>query len=195
MTQALLDFVGLPEDSLIRGKASSTWHPYFDAPDDIQSTGHIVLCPFAGSTDGRTFSELLIRQLLERLWLLPLDVYIVTRSFPRARASGKLIHTTEDARLFEGGNVRVLDGLTVPASLNLIRSCKAFIGSWSSLLQAAWFESKPVAAFYPPNWVDVTKRTGYAFGLDRDNCFHADFRLIDFDRFDEWLEKATDGEH
>jgi hypothetical protein len=55
--------------------------------------------------------------------------------------------------------------------------------------QAAWFEDKPVAVFYPVNYVDVVNRTGYAFGLDREDCYHADYLQFNEEAFEAWLQK------
>ena len=185
LTQAIMNFAGFEMSSQVLGNREG-YLPKFDAPDDVKSEGHVVFCPFAGGGP-RTFSQPFMHELVERLWRLPHQVYVITRSFPRSHQNGKTIHGEEDAGLLEGGNIKVLDNLTVPASLNLIRTCRAYVGSWSSLHQAAWFENKPVAVFYPPNWTDVTRRTGYAFGLGRVDCFHADYTGVDFDRFEEWL--------
>jgi hypothetical protein len=190
ITRALMDFAGLPMESLIGG-ASDGSLPFFDAPDDIPSEGHVVFCPFAGSVGARTFTLNFTEKLVKVLRRLPVPVYIVTRSFPRSEPNGKIIHAGEDARMFAGGNIQIVDNLTVPASINLVRNASAYVGSWSSLHQAAWFENKPVAVFYPVNWGDVTKRTGYAFGLDRSDCYHSDFDSLDLGRFERWLQVHT----
>jgi hypothetical protein len=181
-----MDFAGLPMESLLSGRSDGT-QPVFDAPDNIESEGHVVFSPFAGSVGARTFTPSFTEKLVRVLRRAPVPVYIVTRSFPRTEPSGKVIHAAEDARMFAGGNIQVLDNLTVPATLNLVRSASAFVGSWSSLQQAAWFENKPVAVFYPVNWGDVTKRGAYAFGLDRPDCFHSDYPSLDAGLFERWL--------
>jgi hypothetical protein len=193
ITQALMDFAGLPMESLIRGPSDGS-QPIFDAPDDVRSTGHVVFCPFAGSIGERTFTPSLTEKLVKVLRRLPVPVYLVCRSFPRSEPSGRVIHANEDARMFAGGNIQVLDMLTVPASLNLVRNASAFVGSWSALHQAAWFEKKPVAVFYPVGWGDVTKRTGYAFGLDREDCFHRDYDSIQMVDFERWLWRHVVGD-
>ena len=81
----------------------------------------------------------------------------------------------------------MLDSLTVPATLNLVKSCRAYVGSWSSLQQAAWFENKPVAVFYPPNYLDVRKQTGYAFGMDRQDTFGREYAQVDEDELKAFL--------
>lgn len=190
VTQALMDFAGLPMESLLSGPSDGT-PPVFDAPDNVHSHGHVVFCPFAGSVGARTFTPSFTEKLVKVLRRAPVPVYIVTRSFPRAEPSGRVIHTSEDARMFAGGNIQVLDSLTVPATLNLVRNASAYVGSWSSLQQAAWFEKKPVAVFYPVDWGDVTKRTAYAFGLDRPDCFHSDYPSLDTGLFERWLRTHT----
>ncbi|HYF35006.1 MAG TPA: hypothetical protein VD994_06910 [Prosthecobacter sp.] len=190
ITRAIMDFAGYDTASQVLGSRGD-YQPLFDAPDRLPSEGHIVFCPFSGGGP-RTFTQPFMHRVAECLWRSPCQIYVVTRSFPRNRQDGKNIHAEEDARMLEGGNIKVLDNLTVPASLDLIRNSRAYVGSWSSLHQAAWFENKPVAVFYPKDWTDVKRRTGYAFGLDRDNCFHSDYESVDFTKFEGWLDTVSE---
>jgi hypothetical protein len=149
----------------------------------------VVFQPFAGSLADRIMPPGFMEGVVKVLLGLPCRVFLVTRSYPRKNLQGKTIHADEDARRFEGGNITVLEHLTVPATLNLIRTCAAFVGSWSSLLQAAWFEDKPAAVFYPPLWHDVVNRTGYAFGLDRETTWHCDWNNADLGSCADWLRQ------
>lgn len=188
INRALCQFAGVDYGSIIRGDAEGHV-PVFDAPDDIASSGHIVFQPFAGSMSARSFDDDLIERVVRALREQPHPVYLITRSYIRKGVSGQVIHAEEDARRFAGGNITVLENLSVPASLNLVKTCRAYIGSWSSLHQAAWFEHKPVAVYYPVNYVDVVNRTGYAFGIDRPDCLHAEFPSADMARLREWVAK------
>lgn len=189
INRALCEFAGVEPGDLVSGRPAEGYVPTFDAPDDIDSNGHIVFQPFAGSLMSRTFSEELTAKVVNVLRRLPCQVYLVTRSFTRKGTSGKVIHAEEDARQFEGGNIKVLEHLSVPGTLNLIKSSSAYVGSWSSLQQAAWFANKPVAVIYPPNWCDVVNRTGYAFGLDREDCFHTDWDVLDLGKLEQWFTR------
>jgi len=186
-TNAICEFFDFPQESIVRGKACPSYVPMFDAPDEVLSEGHFVLCPFAGGV-ARDFPSVLLDRIVDALRKIPVKVFIVTRSFPRKSPSGSVIHSEEDARKYAGGNIQVLENLTVPATINLIRNCCGYIGAWSSMLQTAWFEKKPVATIYPVDWVDVVNRTGYAFGIERDECFYSDFDEFDSVRFARWLE-------
>ncbi len=188
INRALCQFAGLDYANLIRGSANGHV-PIFDAPDDIASTGHIIFQPFAGNASYRSLPTDLIDSTVQMLRTLPYQVFIVTRSYFRPGGGGKIIHGDEDARHFAGGNITVLDGLTVPATLNLIKTCRAYIGSWSSLQQAAWFEHKPVAVFYPVNYHDVVQRTGYAFGMDRENTLGREFPHVDTTEVAAFLQR------
>jgi Glycosyltransferase sugar-binding region containing DXD motif len=183
---ALLAFSGLSPDQVVRGTAPAGYLPQFHAPDEVEGRGHLVFCPFAGAGP-RTFTDAFIERLVRILKRLPVQVYLVCRSFPRANKSGRLVHAQEDGWRWAGGNIQVLDNLTVPASLNLVRNASAYVGSWSSLHQAAWFEDKPVAVFYPPKWGDVENRSGYAFGLDRPDCYHSDYQSLSDTALEQWL--------
>ena len=178
ISRALCECVGADYATLIRGKADG-YVPVFDAPDDVDSAGHIVFQPFAGNASYRSLPHALIEKTVEVLRKLPWQVFIVTRNYLRTGAKGKTIHADEDAKCFEGGNVTVIDNLSTPAALNLIKSSRAYVGSWSSLHQAAWLENKPVAVFYPEDYIDVRRGTAYAFGLDRDNTLGRDYSQVD----------------
>ena len=188
INKAICKFAGVDYDNLARGAANGHV-PVFDAPDDVDSTGHIVFQPFAGNVSYRSLPPELIEKTVAVLRKLPCRVFIVTRSYLRPGGGGKIIHATEDARCFEGGNVTVLENLSTPAALNLIKTSRAYVGSWSSLHQAAWFENKPVAVFYPENYHDVTQRTGYAFGMDRENTLGREFPKVDADELEQFLRK------
>jgi hypothetical protein len=151
----------------------------FDAPDEVDSQGHIVFQPFAGNASYRSLPPELIEKTVQVLRKLSCQVFVVTRSYVRPGLKGKTIHAVEDARSLEGGNITVLDSLTVPATLNLIKSCRAYVGSWSSLQQAAWLENKPVAVFYPVNYIDVQKHTAYSFGMGRENTMGCEYPQVD----------------
>ena len=188
ITKALCEFAGVDYASLPKGDCRD-FTPLFDAPDDVASTGHIVFQPYAGNANYRTWDDAFIERVLDVLRRQPCPVFLITRSYIRKSGDGKVIHALEDARRWAGGNIQVLEHLSVPASLNLIKSCRAYVGSWSSLHQAAWFENKPVAVFYPPDYVDVRNRTGYAFGLDRENTLHAEYPAADMEQLDTWLKR------
>ncbi len=176
---ALCEFAGLDYANIVRGRITG-YTPTFDAPDNVPSQDHIVFQPFAGSVTDRTWPPHLIERVAAILRRLPCQVYLVTRSYPRISFAqdDSLIHGIEDGAPYAGGNITILSDLSAPASINLVKTARAFIGSWSSLHQVAWLENKPVAVFYPPNYYDVRNRTGYAFGLDRTNTYARDFKSI-----------------
>jgi hypothetical protein len=188
INRALCGFAGVDHAKLIRGSADGHM-PVFDAPDEVDSHGHIVLQPFAGNASYRSLPPELIEQTAQVLRKLPCQVFVMTRSYFRPGAKGKTIHAVEDARSLEGGNITVLDSLTVPASLNLIKSCRAYVGSWSSLHQAAWFENKPVAVFYPEKYGDVEKQTAYAFGMGRENTLGCEYPRADAATLEAFLSR------
>lgn len=189
LNRALCDFARIDHASLIRGK-SHDLTPVFDAPDDVASQGHVVFQPFAGNATYRSLPAALVETVVKVLRKLPWPVYVITRSYPRPSLQGRIIHDTEDARAMAGGNIHVLDNLTVPATLNLVKSCRAYVGSWSSLQQAAWLEDKPVAVFYPEDYHDVKERTDYAFGMDRDSTLGREFPQVNAAELEEFLRRV-----
>lgn len=183
INRALCRFAGVDHENLFRGPANGHT-PVFDAPDDVASQGHIVFQPFAGNASYRSLSPALIEKIVQVLKKLPCQVFIVTRSYLRPG-----VHAAEDARCFEGGNVQVLEHLTTPATLNLIKTCRAYVGSFSSLQQAAWLENKPVAVFYPKDFSEVKNRTHYAFGMDRENTLGRDFTQVNEQELEAFLRR------
>jgi hypothetical protein len=183
---AMEAFVGLPLEAGRRLPVVPGYVPIFDAPDEIDSKRHVVFAPFAGA-DVRTFPETLINQIIGVLRSLSVPVFVVSRSYRRTNAKGRVIHHVEDASKYAGGNIEVVDNLSVPATLNLVRNASAFVGSWSALLQAAWLENKAVSTFYPPGWAEVTNGSGYAFGIGRSNCLHADYLNFTGAALERWL--------
>lgn len=188
ISRALCDFAGVDYAKLTRGPANGHV-PVFDAPDDIDSKGHIVFQPFAGHAPHRSLPHDLIEKTVRVLRQLTCRVFVVTRSYFRPDLKGKTVHSVEDARSVGGGNITVLDSLTVPATLNLIKNSRAYVGSWSSLQQAAWFENKPVAVFYPEKHYDIVQRTGYAFGMDRENTLGREYPQVDAAELAEFLQR------
>ncbi|MFC5456558.1 hypothetical protein [Prosthecobacter fluviatilis] len=188
INRALCAFAGVDHAQLIRGPANGHV-PVFDAPDDVASEGHIVFQPFAGNASYRSLPPDLIEKAAQVLRTLPCRVFVVTRSYFRPGMKGKTIHSVEDARSLEGGNITVLDSLSVPATLNLIKKSRAYVGSWSSLQQAAWFENKPVAVFYPANHHDVTQPTDYAFGMSRASTLGREYSQMDAAELAEFLHR------
>jgi hypothetical protein len=189
LDRALWEFAQVEAKDRVGGKLEEEYAPMFDAPDDMGSTGHVVFQPFTGSVSSRVMPAALMEGIAKVLRKLPCEVYLVTRSYPRKNASGRTIHADEDARRFAGENITVLEHLSVPATLNLVKHCRAYVGGWSSMHQAAWFEQKPVAVLHPPNWCDVVNRTGYAFGLDRENTWHRDWNAADMKELAAWFER------
>lgn len=187
ITNTLYGFIGASRANFIHGKCNADFKPIFDAPDNIDSKGHIIFQPYAGNYDARTFKPEFIEKIISVLRKQKKTVYILTRSYIRKGMSGKVVHSEENAKQYEGGNIVVLDNLSVPAALNLVKNSSAYVGAWSSMQQIAWFENKPVAVFYQPNNIDVVNRTGYAFGLDRPDCLHSDYPSFDAAQFELWI--------
>ena len=186
--QALCAFAGLEYDPSLSPPLEG-YDPPFYAPDGMDSSGHIVLQPFAGNDFFRTLPPPLMERMLPILRAQSCPVYLITRSYFRQGATGRQIHGIEDGRRYAGGNIHLLENLSVPASLNLMKQARCYVGSWSSLQQTAWFANKPVAVWYPSTHVDVVERTPYAFGLDRDDCLHAPYSRFSEEEFGAWLER------
>ena len=181
ISRALCEFAGHVYEPMASFGRAEGHVPQFDAPDDIPGEGHIVFQPFAGNQSYRSLPPDLLEKVVQELRALPWPVHLVTRSYVRRPHDGKAIHAVEDARRFHGGNITVHEHLSVPATLNLVRRSRAYVGSFSSLTQAAWFENRPVVLLYPPGQKEVTEGPGkgYAFGLLRPDCLAMDYVQAD----------------
>jgi hypothetical protein len=191
INRALCEFAGVEHASIIREAPDEGYTPRFDAPDDVTSTGHIVFQPYAGNNGYRGFDPGLIDRTVAVLREQPCEVFLVTRNYLRSPGRSGALHDVEDARQWAGGNITVLENLSTPATLNLVKSCRALVGSFSSLVQAAWFEHKPVATFYPADCRDACgePRSGYAFGMDRADCLGRSFAGADMTELSTFLAR------
>ncbi|WP_075090181.1 hypothetical protein [Verrucomicrobium spinosum] len=157
----------------------------------MASTGHIVFQPFAGNNRYRGLPVALVERIVQVLREQPCPVFLVTRSYLRGTARPGVLHGTEDGHQWAGDNITVLDSLSTPATLNLVKSSRALVGSFSSLVQAAWFEDKPVATFYPADCRDACgdPPSPYAFGMDRADCQGRSFSEADVDELRTFLAR------
>lgn len=190
MNEAICRFAGVDHASLVREAASPGYRPKFDAPDEVASSGHIVFQPFAGNNGYRGFPIGLTERIVPVLREQPCPVFLVTRSYLRGTGPGAL-HGDEDGHQWAGGNITVLDSLSTPATLNLVKTSRALVGSFSSLVQAAWFEDKPVATFYPADCKDACgdPPSAYAFGMKRADCLGCTFSEADVNELRTFLAR------
>jgi hypothetical protein len=186
ITHRLCFFLKLNPRQAKRGIANQTSVPEFYAPDEILSKNHVIFQPYSG-LKGKDFPKDAMMKIFNLIKNTQLHIYVVGRDYIRLNKKGEHIHSAEDFSFFEGKNVTVIKNLSIPATLNLVRNAKLFLGTWSSLQQAAWFENKPVAVFYPPKYECVTQPSEYAFGLNRQDCFHSDFNTIHYENLEKWL--------
>jgi hypothetical protein len=191
INEEICRFAGVDHASLVRGPADPGYRPTFDAPDNVASSGHIVFQPFAGNNGYRGLPSGLTERIVPVLREQPCPVFLVTRNYLRGTAGPGALHGDEDAHQWAGGNITVLDSLSTPATLNLVKSSRAVVGSFSSLVQAAWFEDKPVATFYPANCRDACgdPPSPYAFGMKRADCLGRTFSEADVNELRTFLAR------
>ncbi len=149
---------------------------------DVAAKDVIVVQPSAGSNN-RSLPLSILRPVVSECLRTGREVHLVTRSYPRW-FEGRRMHDEEtipdDIALNPG--VVWHRNLSVPATLNLVKNCGFFAGCHSSLLQAAWFEGKPVFALYPSNQVDWQPEklgSGYSFGAAFPQTRHQSFEKFD----------------
>lgn len=191
INEEICRFAGVDHASLVRGSADPGYRPTFDAPDHVASSGHIVFQPFAGNNGYRGLPAALVERIVQVLREQSCQVFLVTRSYLRGTAGPNALHGDEEAHQWAGGNITVLDSLSTPATLNLVKSSRALLGSFSSLVQAAWFEDKPVATFYPADCRNACGQppSHYAFGMQRPDCLGRTFSEADMDELRTFLAR------
>ncbi|MDF1813469.1 MAG: hypothetical protein P1V20_14825 [Verrucomicrobiales bacterium] len=166
LLQQLYTFAEIPtgeKPSSVHSPPPENWLPLLDPPDFIDDSGHLIFQPFAGSSD-RSLPANQIKELLAFFGTLSRSVYIVSRDFLRIR-SGKVVHSLEslpDVPLPD--NVLCPENLSVPATLDLLRSASGFIGTHSSIVLAAAYENIPSLIWYPERLnEDFQNHRSYAF--------------------------------
>src|SRR6056297_306290 len=124
------------------------WQPTYFAPDYLDDSGHFVFHPFSG-LKSRSLSADRLEETVRCLGELPCTVYIPSRDFIRLEG-GRTAHQAETLpEMFIPDNVVFLKNLSVPATLNLIRNARGFVGTHSSLILAAAHENIPSLSLYP----------------------------------------------
>ncbi|MCW0217447.1 MAG: hypothetical protein OJI67_03900, partial [Prosthecobacter sp.] len=169
----------LPAQQFYDGPAQES--PVFYAPDQIRSEGHIVFHPFA-STEGRFIPKEIVNEALYICLESGLQVHVVSRNYSK-RSVNKLAHPEESLEGFgPHPNLNLHTDLSVPATINLVKSAALFVGAHSSLLQAAWFNNVAVNLVYPPGYPDFSPGKlghSYAFGVFFPNTVCAPFTAFE----------------
>ena len=193
--EALAVFAGLPwpiDWKDYKVPPPPGWKPTFFAPDYLDDEGHFVFHPFAGMKS-RSLSKDQIGCVLECLGSLPCNVYIPSRDFIRFQG-GRAAHGAEELPdLPIPPNVILLKNLSVPATLNLIRNAKGFIGTQSSLVLAAAHEGIPSLALYPeflePEFEAASR---YASYMTMDHMSALSFEGVNEANLNRWLSRTFD---
>jgi hypothetical protein len=180
LQHALIESAGFAPSEVISNPRD--YRPLFYAADDTGAADGIVIQPFAGGRS-RNLPPRVLRQLVSACLETGRNVHLVTRSYLRF-CDGRQIHDEEciPEDLLVHPALIWHRNLSVPATLNLIKNCAYFAGCHSSLLQAAWFEGKPVFALYPDGQTDWSAEkigSSYSFGAGFSNTRHLPFSQFD----------------
>lgn len=185
-TFAGLGWPGKYED--FRDSPPAGWRPTFFCPDYLDDSDYIVFHPFAGLKN-RTLPREDLIETIGALGESGAKVYISSRDFIRF-SSGRSLHDPEtlpDIEIPE--NVVLLNNLSVPATLNLVRNARAFVGVQSSLILAAALEGISSLALYPERLAnDFSSNSGYAFYNAFEHVRSISFPEVCRESIGEWLD-------
>lgn len=91
--------------------------------------------------------------------------------------------------------IDLIDKVTVPATLEVIRRSAGVFCCHSAVCLASWYLKKPVFLMYPKDWGNTQIKihpTPYNFGKDFDTTRHADFESYDRLQFERFLDMAAE---
>lgn len=190
---ALMRAAGVEPDDVIAEPIPSK--PIFHAVDDVRSNGHIFIQPFASGAN-RNVPMPMLMKILSVCARTGREVHIVTRSYTKRNEKGQITHSAEELapEIARHHSVVWHRNLSVPATINLVKSASLFVGSHSAMLQAAWLEGKPAHVLYPKGQVEWTPErvgTGYTFGANFENTVHQNFTEFRIERLENQLELIT----
>lgn len=87
-------------------------------------------------------------------------------------------------------SVNMIDKLSVPAVLRLVRAARGVISCHSAVSMCSWQEDKPLLTMYPKRIEDrdVKGQTGYSGALHREKTVHCPFGSFSAKLWDRFLE-------
>lgn len=187
--EGLYEFAGVDIIDRVHQNVSEGEAPVFYAPDDIDERGHVIVQPFAGGP-GRNIPDPIVRSMIRILLEEGLKTIVVSRSYIRTERN-KTLHGSEKPDYgLSHPNLFYIDDLTVPATLNLVKNAKCFVGAHSSLLQMAWYSNIPACVLYPEGhteWRPEVLGKDYTWGSVRKDCLHTDFNHFSKADFFRWV--------
>lgn len=148
---------------------------FYPSPADLATIGafgdrqFVVMCPSAGTPE-RTFPPGVASEIV--------DIVIATGTAVVEVGSSKYLNAQYGPLPPRPGLISLVDKLSIPGTIELIRKCRGVITAHSFALHAAWNLKKPVFLLYP-KWVrDVFVKhgpIGYFFGANDPGTVHAEF--------------------
>jgi len=156
-----------------------------------QACRYIVIQPFAGMRERDIPVDIVKSVISHVVSEYNLKVILAGRSYERIGAD----HSEEKGDLFIDGEtpdlsvINLIDRLSVPGVLEVVKNCALFFGSHSSLNIAAWHYNKPCVVLYD----EATKERHFrrtdewSFGKDNRTTRHGLFEEFSLRMLDEVL--------
>lgn len=174
---------------------------FYPAPSDeetlkyLESFPYIVINPAAGHP-ARNIPEPLYKDAIDTI-----SNYGMKRYGLRAVLVGRNYHTNDDPKHEHVEPklesipylINLIDKVTVPATLEIIRRSVGVFCCHSAVCLAAWYLKKPAFLLYPKDWGDTQIKihpTAYNFGKDFNTTMHLDFEHYDRRLFENFLDIA-----
>lgn len=141
---------------------------------------YYIMQPFAGGKH-RFLPPNIVDTLLQTLVQFDRKIFIIGRSYDRYGPNGKIHGRETTEKFFEHSLIvdLISQNLSVPATIELVKRCRCFIGTHSSMNLAAWYFRKNNVILYPKetrkHFVGAQAGGGYSFGMNYPNTYHATF--------------------
>lgn len=161
---------------------------FYPAPSEVPviagfaSDSFIVVCPTAGSVE-RTFPVHVADEIVDIAISSGFPVVEIGASYYLSRQHGPLRP--------RAGLCSLVDKLSVPGTIELIRKARGLVTAHSFTCLAAWQLRKPVFLLYPKWTRDVFDKhgvIGYFFGANDPGTVHAEFSAYNRDLFRAWVQ-------
>lgn len=183
---------GLPATSPIacepRTRAPITFYP---SPEDkaVLSTaipkGPFLAAALSASGTDRNLPPAMVNTALAAANRMGIPVVLLGRNYVCA------FHDKQEIQPSGDGLIDLIDRLSVPGTVEVVKRATAVLSCHSCLLLAAWYERKPAFAAYPLFYAesDFWRPSPFSFGKDYPESEHMLFEDYKPQRFAAFLER------
>lgn len=165
--------------------------------EDLRTKRYVVLNVAAGHP-GRSIPENVFNNILVAMGAYAMEKYgisvvAVGRTYDNHKDPNH--NHIEPKLLPRPGLIDLLDKVTVPATLEIIRRSVGIICCFSAVCLASWYMKKPTLLLYTKDvgdtQINVVKKSPYNFGKDFPTSRHTDFDSYNRETLEGFLDMAV----